>query len=111
MALFGLFLMLLIPLFIATLEYTAEGSAFIFGDLIDVKKSGFIFAFQVLPTIIFMSSLMAVFYHLGIMQKIVKGIAIFMQKLMGTSGAESLSVAANIFVGQTEAPLVVRPLY
>lgn len=94
---------------VATLTFTEEGSRFIFGSLIDIQKSGFIFAFQVLPTIIFMASLMAVFYHLGLMQKIVHSIARIMQKTMGTSGAESLSVAANVFVGQTEAPLVVRP--
>lgn len=93
----------------AILAYTDEGSSFIFGSLIDPEKSGFIFAFRVLPTIIFMASLMAVLYHLKIMQRIVWLMAIVMQKLMGTSGAESLSVAANVFVGQTEAPLVVRP--
>ncbi len=93
----------------AILAYTDEGSRFIFGDLIDQEKSGFIFAFRVLPTIIFMASFMAVLYHLRVMQKVVWVMAIIMQKLMGTSGAESLSVAANVFVGQTEAPLVIRP--
>jgi concentrative nucleoside transporter, CNT family len=91
------------------LDYTLEGSRFIFGDLMAVNKFGFIFAFQVLPTIIFMASLMAVLYQLGIIQPLVKGLAVAMQKFMGTSGAESLSAAANIFVGQTEAPLVVKP--
>lgn len=91
------------------LSYTSEGSSFIFGGLTDVPKSGFIFAFLVLPTIIFMSSLMSVLYHIGIMQKIVEFTAKIMMKVMGTSGAESLSAAANIFVGQTEAPLVVKP--
>lgn len=91
------------------LNYTTEGSKFIFGDLTNVSKSGFIFAFMVLPTIIFMSSLMSVLYHIGIMQKVVEGTAKVMMKIMGTSGAESLSAAANIFVGQTEAPLVVKP--
>ena len=91
------------------LDYTIEGSRFIFGDLMDTEKFGFIFAFQVLPTIIFMAALMAVLYQLGVMQPLVKGLAIVMQKFMGTSGAESLSAAANIFVGQTEAPLVVKP--
>ncbi|MCA9597187.1 MAG: NupC/NupG family nucleoside CNT transporter [Myxococcales bacterium] len=67
------------------------------------------FAFWILPTIVFFSSLMAILYHLGIMQKVVWGIAWVMQRTLGTSGAESLSAAANIFVGQTEAPLVVRP--
>ena len=93
----------------AILAYTDKGSAFIFGDMINVEKNGFIFAFKVLPTIIFMASLMAVMYHLRVMQKIVWAMAVIMQKLMGTSGAESLSVAANVFVGQTEAPLVIRP--
>jgi CNT family concentrative nucleoside transporter len=91
------------------LDYTNEGSAFIFGSLTDVPRSGFIFAFLVLPTIIFMSSLMSVLYHIGIMQKVVEFTAKIMMKVMGTSGAESLSAAANIFVGQTEAPLVVKP--
>ncbi|SVC13895.1 uncharacterized protein METZ01_LOCUS266749, partial [marine metagenome] len=67
------------------------------------------FAFRALPTIIFFSSLMALFYHLGIIQVIVKWIARIMQKSMGTSGSETLSISANIFVGQTEAPLMVRP--
>lgn len=91
------------------LDYTIEGSRFIFGSLLDSDKFGFIFAFQVLPTIIFVASLMAVLYQLGAMQPVVKGLAVVMQKFMGTSGAESLSAAANIFVGQTEAPLVVKP--
>jgi concentrative nucleoside transporter, CNT family len=91
------------------LNYTNQGSAFIFGSLTNVPKSGFIFAFLVLPTIIFMSALMSVLYHIGIMQKVVEWTARLMMKTMGTSGAESLSTAANIFVGQTEAPLVVKP--
>lgn len=95
--------------FAGILNYTTEGSKFIFGGLVDIPKSGFIFAFLVLPTIIFMSSLMSVLYHIGIMQKVVEWTAKLMMKVMGTSGAESLSAAANIFVGQTEAPLVVKP--
>lgn len=91
------------------LNFTLEGSRFIFGNLVDSEKSGFIFAFQVLPTIIFMGSLMAVLYHWGWMQKIVKSMAYVMQKTLKTSGAESLAVAANVFVGQTEAPLVIKP--
>jgi CNT family concentrative nucleoside transporter len=92
------------------LDYTKEGSKFIFGDLVGKQdKFGFIFAFQILPTIIFFSSLMSVLYHLGLMQKIVNIVAKVMAKAMGTSGAESLSAAANIFVGQTEAPLVIKP--
>ncbi len=91
------------------LDFNLEGSRFIFGDLLDSNRFGFIFAFQVLPTIIFVASLMAILYQIGIMQPIVHGLAIVMQRFMGTSGAESLSNAANIFVGQTEAPLVVKP--
>ncbi len=95
--------------FIALLNFTNEGSAFLFSSLMDIKKSGFIIALQILPTIIFFSSLMSILYYLGIIQKIVKWMAIIMQKTMGTSGAESLSASANIFVGQTEAPLLIRP--
>ncbi|MCK9224559.1 MAG: NupC/NupG family nucleoside CNT transporter [Candidatus Muirbacterium halophilum] len=92
------------------LGFTAEGSTFIFGNLItDMNTFGYIFAFQVLPTIIFFSSFMSVLYHLGIMQKIVSIMAKVMTKTMKVSGAESLSCAANVFVGQTEAPLVVKP--
>ncbi len=82
-----------------------EGSSFVFGE---VFKEHF-FAFKVLPTIIFFSSLAAMLYYLGIMQWIVKSMAILMQKLMGVSGAESLSASANVFLGQTEAPLLVKP--
>lgn len=95
--------------FNAILGYTMEGSAFLFGDLTKPAKVGWIFATMVLPTIIFMSSLMSVLYHVGLMQKIVEWTAKIMMKTMGTSGAESLSAAANIFVGQTEAPLVIKP--
>lgn len=91
------------------LSYTNEGSAFIFGPLTNIPKFGFIFFVMVLPTIIFMSSLMSVLYHMGIMQHVIKAAAWVMMKVMGTSGAESLSAAANIFAGQTEAPLVVKP--
>lgn len=91
------------------LSYTNEGSRFLFGGLLDFKKHGMIFAIMVLPTVIFMSALMSVLYHLGLMQKVVKFTAWVMMKTMKTSGAESLSAAANIFVGQTEAPLVVKP--
>jgi CNT family concentrative nucleoside transporter len=93
----------------ATIDFTLMGSRFVFGDLIDNKKFGFIFAVQVLPTIIFIGSLMSVLYHLGVMQKITHGFALVMQKTMRTSGAETLAGAANIFVGQTEAPLVIKP--
>ena len=91
------------------LDFTKEGTAFLFGNMLDVESFGFIFALQILPTIIFFSALMAILYHLGIMEKIITFLAKIMSKLLGTSGAESLSAAANIFVGQTEAPLVIKP--
>ena len=94
------------------LNYTIEGSKFVFGNLAinyGDGSMGFFFAFQVLPTIIFVSSLTSVLYYLGVLQKVVQGMAWFMAKLLGTSGAESLSNTANIFVGQTEAPLLIRP--
>ncbi|MCH7496683.1 MAG: NupC/NupG family nucleoside CNT transporter [Candidatus Marinimicrobia bacterium] len=93
------------------LAYSDAGSDFLFksfsGGVVEAPLLNF--AFRVLPTIIFFSSLMALMYHLGIMQRAIKGIARIMQRTMGTSGAETLSVSANIFVGQTEAPLMVRP--
>lgn len=99
--------------FVIVLNFTTEGAKFIFGDLAKSPGTedsmGNFFAFQVLPTIIFFASLTSVLYHYGIMQAIVKYMARGMQKLLGTSGAESLSVISNIFVGQTEAPLVVEP--
>ncbi len=95
--------------FQGVLDFTNEGATFIFGSLADSKKNGFIFFTMVLPTIIFMSSFMSILYHLGIMQFIIKIVAKVMVKVMGTSGAESLAAAANIFAGQTEAPLVIRP--
>lgn len=82
------------------------GSSFVFGDL---GKSGGVFAFSVLTTIIFVSAFFAILYHFGVMQLIVKGIAWVMTRFMGASGAESLNVAASIFIGQTEAPLTIRP--
>ena len=97
----------------ALLNYTGKGASFVFGDLVapDCFKKGlsYIFAFNVLPTIVFFSSFMAILYHLGIMQKVILVIAWIMQRTLKTSGAESLSASANIFVGQTEAPLVVKP--
>jgi CNT family concentrative nucleoside transporter len=95
--------------FQAILDFTNAGSEFVFGKLVDYKSMGFIFATMVLPTIIFFSALMSILYHLGIMQFVIKGFAWIMKRLMGTSGAESLAAAANIFAGQTEAPLVVKP--
>ncbi|MEM9301636.1 MAG: nucleoside transporter C-terminal domain-containing protein [Pseudomonadota bacterium] len=95
--------------FVTIIGFTQEGALFIFGDLAVQDNFGFIFAFQVLPTIIFFGSLMGVLYHLGVMQKIVSVMAWVMTRAMRVSGAESLSVAANVFIGQTEAPLVVKP--
>lgn len=86
-----------------------EGIGFLFGPLVDVDSIGFVFALKVLPVIIFFSSLIAVLYHLKVMQAIIAVLGGALQKLLGTSRAESLSAAANIFVGQTEAPLVVKP--
>ena len=107
------------------LEFSVDGSKFLFGNLANEDMFGpwrenfpndgtwpgfgFQFAFLVLPTVIFFSSIMSVLYHVGIMQKIIKFISKIMQKTMGTSGAETASISANIFVGQTEAPLVVKP--
>jgi CNT family concentrative nucleoside transporter len=100
---------ILSSLFVKIIGFAMQGAEFIFGDLARRDKFGFVFAFQVLPTIIFFAALMGVLYHLGIMQKVVQGMAWVMQKIMNISGSESLAVAANVFVGQTEAPLVVRP--
>lgn len=96
--------------FESILQFTNEGSAFIFGSLIDNERFGFIFFTMVMPTILFMSGLMSLLYHMGVMQVIIRWVAKVMVKVMGTSGAESLAAAANIFAGQTEAPLVVKPL-
>jgi CNT family concentrative nucleoside transporter len=92
------------------LGFTQAGSEFVFGNLARADGGmGFIFATQILPTIIFFSALMTVLYHLNLMQRVVYGMAWVMHRLMRTSGGESLAMAANVFVGQTEAPLVVRP--
>lgn len=95
--------------FVKLLDFTREGSGFIFGDLARAEKFGVIFAVQVLPTIIFFAALMGVLYHLGAMQAIVKGLAWAITRVMKVSGAETTSVCASIFIGQTEAPLTVRP--
>ncbi len=93
------------------LEYASAGSSFVFGEKLGVKNDqfGVVFAFQVLPIVIFIASLFAILYYLGVMQVVVKAMAVVMQRVMGTSGAESLNVAASIFMGQTEAPLTIRP--
>jgi CNT family concentrative nucleoside transporter len=94
------------------LSFSYAGSSFVFGDLglpKELSRLGFSFAFQVLPTIIFIAAFFAVLYHLGIMQLIIRAAAWLMTRIMGASGAESLNVAASIFMGQTEAPLTIRP--
>lgn len=92
------------------LDYTAEGSKFLLGDhLMDVNSVGYVFLFQVLPTIIFFSALTSVLFYLGIIQRVVSLLAKLMTKVLKISGAESLSVAGNIFLGQTEAPLMIKP--
>ncbi len=103
------FFELLSRVFVRVISFAMDGSAFIFGPLADPSNLGFVFAFQVLPTIIFFAALMSVLYHIGLMQKIVAAMAWVMLKILRISGSESLSIAANVFVGQTEAPLVVRP--
>jgi len=95
--------------FVKILEFVKAGSGFIFGSLMDTEKFGFIFAFQVLPTIIFFAALMGVMYYLGVMQFIVRMMALAITKVMRVSGAETTSVCASVFIGQTEAPLTVRP--
>lgn len=95
--------------FVKLLGFTSQGSQLIFGDLAKAETLGFIFAFQVLPTIIFFAAFMGVLYHLGVMQAVVKGMAWVITKAMRVSGAETLSVCANAFIGQTEAPLVIKP--
>ncbi|NRD21310.1 Na+ dependent nucleoside transporter [Winogradskyella eckloniae] len=94
--------------FIAILGFTQAGSEFLFGGMLDVNSFGYIFAFQVLPTIIFFSAFTSVLFYLGLIQKIVKGMGWLLSKILGISGAESLSVAGNIFLGQTEAPLLIK---
>src|SRR5207253_6761275 len=92
------------------LSYAFAGSSFVFGDLgKQGSHLGFYFAFQVLPTVIFIAAFFAVLYHYGVMQFIIKQVARVMTSFMGASGAESLNVAASIFMGQTEAPLTIRP--
>ena len=97
------------------LEFTSAGSQFVFGVLADPEQmaelfpDGFILAFASLPILIFMSAVFMVLYHLGVLQQVVKLLAWVMARIMGTSGAESLSAAANVFLGVTEAPIIIRP--
>ena len=95
-------------IFVNVLDYTKAGSEFLFGGMLNISSYGFIFAFQVLPTIIFFSALTSVLFYLGIIQKVVKAMGWLLSKLLNISGAESLSVAGNIFLGQTEAPLLIK---
>ncbi len=96
-------------LFVSVLDFTKAGSEFLFSGLVaDMDSFGFIFAFQVLPTIIFFSALTSLLFYLGVIQKVVKGLAWLLSKGLKISGAESLSVAGNIFLGQTEAPLLIK---
>ena len=96
--------------FQGVLAYSEAGAKFLFGNLItDLDSFGYIFAFQVLPTIVFFSALSSVLFYIGVLQKIVYGFAWLMKRTMGLSGPESLAAAANVFIGQTEAPLVVKP--
>ena len=95
-------------IFIKILEFTESGTNMLFGDFSDVEKTGYIFAFQVLPVIVFFSALTSIGYYFGIIQKIVKTLGWGLTKLLGVSGAESLSVSGNIFLGQTESPLLIK---
>ncbi len=94
--------------FVVILDFTKAGTEFLFEGFLDTERFGFIFAFQVLPTIIFFSALTSLLFYLGVIQKIVYGLAWMMTKAMKLSGAESLSVAGNIFLGQTESPLMIK---
>ncbi len=94
--------------FVSVLDWTKAGSEFLFGSFMDVKKFGFVFVLQILPTIIFFSALTSLFFYLGILQKVVWAMGWVLTKFMKLSGAESLSCAGNIFLGQTEAPLMVK---
>ena len=95
-------------IFVQILNFTAAGSEFLLGDLMDQNTYGYIFLFQVLPTIIFFSALTSILFYFGIIQVVVKGLAWLLSKALGVSGAEALSVAGNIFLGQTESPLMIK---
>jgi CNT family concentrative nucleoside transporter len=95
-------------IFVVILNSTSAGTEFLFGDFVDISKFGFIFAFQVLPTIIFFSAITSLLFYLGIIQVVVKSLAWLLSRAMKISGAESLSVAGNIFLGQTESPLLIK---
>jgi len=95
--------------FVQLLDFVTVGTQFVFGSFTDISKFGFIIAIQVLPTIVFFAALTGVLYHLGVMQRIVAGMAWLITKVMNVSGAETTSVCASVFVGQTEAPLTIKP--
>ena len=95
-------------LFVSILDFTNAGSIFLFGDLMNADSYGFIFVFQILPTIVFFASLTSLLFYLGIIQVVVKFLALALTKILKISGAESLSVIGNIFLGQTEAPLMIK---
>ncbi len=95
-------------MFIAVLSWTKAGSNFLFGSLMDTSRFGYVFLFQILPTIIFFSALMSLFFYLGIMQKVVWGMGWVLSRIMKLSGAESLTCAGNVFLGMSEAPLMVK---
>jgi CNT family concentrative nucleoside transporter len=105
---FRLGFQLLGKMFVAILDFSKAGADFLFGSFLDTEKHGFLFAFQVLPTIIFFSALTSLLFYLGVIQKIVYYFALIMTKILNLSGAESLSVAGNIFLGQTESPLMIK---
>ncbi len=95
-------------IFIKIMDFTRAGTEFLVGDLLDTSKVGYIFLFQVVPTLIFFSALTSLMYYLGVIQRVVVGIAWLLRKVFGLSGAEGLTVAGNIFLGQTEAPLLAK---
>ena len=95
-------------IFVSILDFSKSGAEFLFGSFLDAEKHGFLFAFQVLPTIIFFSALTSLLFYLGVIQKIVYWLALLMTRILKLSGAESLSVAGNIFLGQTESPLMIK---
>ena len=105
---FRLGFQLLGKVFVAILDFSKAGADFLFGSFLDTEKHGFLFAFQVLPTIIFFSALTSLLFYMGVIQKIVYYFALIMTKVLNLSGAESLSVAGNIFLGQTESPLMIK---
>ena len=95
-------------IFVKILDFTMEGTKFLFGDLVSLDNFGNVFIFSILPTVIFFAALTSILFYFGIIQKVVKLMAIILSKVLGVSGPESLSVAGNIFLGQTESPLMIK---